>query len=60
MEFSPLVNVDPIHNNMNVLYVQLVEDSLTELLYPAQLGGLQYVLSAINCGIQVFFNIICQ
>lgn len=46
-------SVDPIHSNLNSLYVQLVEDSLTEFVYPAQLGGLQYDLSALNYGIQV-------
>ncbi len=46
-------NIDPIHSNMNVLYVELVEDSLTELVYPAQLGGLIYELTALNYGIQV-------
>ena len=53
IEFSPMGNVDPIHSNMNALYVQLVEDSLMEFVYPAQLGGLQYDLSALNYGIQV-------
>ncbi|CAF5042784.1 unnamed protein product, partial [Rotaria sp. Silwood1] len=38
----------PIHFNMNTLYVKLVKDSLTEVVYPAQLGGLQYELSAVN------------
>ncbi len=47
-------SVDPIHANMNALYVELVEDSLTELVYPAQLGGLQYELTALNYGIQVY------
>ena len=53
IEFSPMGSVDPIHSNLNSLYVQLVEDSLTEFVYPAQLGGLQYDLSALNYGIQV-------
>jgi len=39
---------------MNALYVELVEDSLTELVYPAQLGGLQYELTAFSYGIQVY------
>ncbi|CAF3856023.1 unnamed protein product [Rotaria sp. Silwood1] len=50
---NPLRNVDPIHFNMNTLYVKLVKDSLTEVVYPAQLGGLQYELSAVNYGIQI-------
>ena len=52
-KFSPLANIDPIHANMNALFVELVEDSLTEYVYPAQLGGLQYDLSALNYGIQL-------
>ena len=50
---SPLGSIDPLHSNMNALYVQLVEDSLTEFVYPAQLGGLEYSLNALNYGIQV-------
>lgn len=46
-------SIDPLHANMNALYVELVEDSLTEFVYPAQLGGLQYDLTALNYGIQV-------
>ena len=42
-----------MHANMNALYVELIEDSLTELAYPAELGGLKYELSALNYGIQV-------
>ncbi|CAF3245595.1 unnamed protein product [Rotaria socialis] len=38
---------------MNAIYIELVEDSLTEFVYPAQLGGLQYELSALNYGIQL-------
>ncbi len=51
--FSPMGSIDPIHSNLNALYVELVEDSLTEFVYPASLGGLQYELSALNYGIQV-------
>jgi len=50
---NPLGNADPIHSNLNTLYAELVEDSLTEFVYPAQLGGLQYELSSLNYGIQV-------
>jgi secreted Zn-dependent insulinase-like peptidase len=46
-------NVDPIHLNMNVLYVELVKDSLTEFAYPTRLGGLQYELMVLYSGIQV-------
>jgi secreted Zn-dependent insulinase-like peptidase len=48
-----LAGADPINSNMNALYVELIEDSLTEFVYPAQLGGLQYELTALNYGIQV-------
>ncbi|CAF4013700.1 unnamed protein product [Adineta steineri] len=50
---NPFGNVDPSHSNMNTLYVELVKDSLTEIVYPAQLGGLYYELSASNYGIQL-------
>ncbi len=53
-KFSPLGSIDPLYSNMNAIYVELVEDSLTEFVYPAQLGGLQYELSALNYGIQVY------
>lgn len=48
--------IDPIHANLNSLYVRLVEDSLTEFVYPAQLGGLQYELNAAHYGIEVTEN----
>ncbi|CAF1121848.1 unnamed protein product [Adineta ricciae] len=50
---NPLGSADPLHSNMNALYSELIEDSLTEFVYPAQLGGLQYELSALNYGIQL-------
>lgn len=51
---SPLANVDPLHSNMTSLYSELIEDSLTELAYPAEIGGLKYDLSMVNYGLQVF------
>ncbi len=48
-----MASVDPLHSDMNTLYIQLVEDSLTEIVYPAQLGGLQYELTVLSNGIQV-------
>lgn len=45
--------IDPIHANLNTLYVELVTDSLTEFVYPAQLGGLQYELTPAATGIHV-------
>ncbi|CAF0979560.1 unnamed protein product [Adineta steineri] len=50
---NPLGSADPLHSNMNALYVELVEDSLTEIVYPVQLGGLQYKLYALDYGIQL-------
>lgn len=50
---NPLSNVDPLHFNMNNLFATLIEDSLTELTYPAEIGGLKFDLSAINNGIQL-------
>ncbi|CAF1172849.1 unnamed protein product [Adineta steineri] len=44
---------DPLHSSMNALYVGLVKDSLTEIVYPAQLGGLHYELSSLDYGIQL-------
>ena len=54
LTFSPLVYVDPIHSNLTTLYVELINDSLTEFVYPAQLGGLDYELYDCNDSIQVF------
>ena len=45
--------IDPTHSNLNSLYIGLVEDSLTEFVYPAQLGGLHYDLSPASTGIHV-------
>jgi secreted Zn-dependent insulinase-like peptidase len=53
MFFSPIGSVDPIHSIMNAFYVQLVEDSLTEFVYPTRLGGLHYQLTAVHNGIRV-------
>ncbi|CAF0762387.1 unnamed protein product [Adineta steineri] len=50
---NPLGSVDPLHCNMNRLYVELVEDSLTEIVYPAQLGGLYYKLYNFDYSIEL-------
>ena len=55
-DFSPLASVDPLHSNMNALYVELIDDSLTELVYPAEIGGLKYELISLNYGIQVWVD----
>ncbi|CAF0765571.1 unnamed protein product [Adineta steineri] len=44
---------DPLHSSMNALYAGLVKDSLTEIVYPAQLGGLHYELFDLKYGIQL-------
>lgn len=54
--YSPVVNIDPIHSNMNSLYVELIKDSLTEYVYPANLGGLYYDLYAKEQGIGVSYD----
>ncbi len=38
---------------MNAIYVSLINDSLTEFVYPATLGGLDYELSPLFYGVQV-------
>lgn len=50
---NPLASVDPLHSNMNALYVELIDDSLTELVYPAEIGGLKYELTSLSYGIQL-------
>ncbi|CAF0834979.1 unnamed protein product [Rotaria sordida] len=50
---NPLVYVDPIHANLTTLYVELINDSLAEFVYPAQLGGLDYELYDCNDSIQL-------
>ncbi|CAF3897878.1 unnamed protein product [Rotaria sordida] len=50
---NPLVYVDPIHSNLTTLYVELINDSLAEFVYPAQLGGLDYELYDCNDSIQL-------
>ncbi|CAF0866965.1 unnamed protein product [Rotaria sordida] len=50
---NPLVYVDPIHSNLTTLYVELINDSLIEFVYSAQLGGLDYELYDCNDSIQL-------
>jgi hypothetical protein len=56
VKFSPLAYIDPVHTDMNILYIELIKDSLTEFVYPAKLGGLQYHVSALVEGIQVNYH----
>lgn len=51
--FSPLCYVDPIRKNMCELYVSLVNDSLSDYVYPARLGGLTHYLYGTHYGIEV-------
>ncbi|CAF0843089.1 unnamed protein product [Didymodactylos carnosus] len=50
---NPLADFDPIHENMNLMYCLLVDESLNESLYLAKKGGLAYDLSPSADGIQL-------
>lgn len=50
---SPFAYLDPLHYNMNNLFVQLVKDSLNEYAYAAELAGLSYCLRNTKIGIYV-------
>ncbi len=50
---SPLTNLTPLVAVMSQLYKDLVEDSLTEYAYDAELAGLQYSLSNHSQGYDV-------
>ena len=51
--FSPLAYRDPLHCNMNRLFVMLLKDSLTEYAYDAELAGLNYHVDVSIYGIIV-------
>ena len=51
--FSPLAYRDPLHCNMNRLFVMLLKDSLTEYAYDAELAGLKYEVDIDMYGISV-------
>jgi hypothetical protein len=51
--FSPLAYRDPLHCNMNRLFVMLLKDSLTEYAYDAELAGLNYNVNVSIYGINV-------
>ncbi len=53
MFFSPLAYRDPLHCNMNRLFVMLLKDSLTEYAYDAELAGLKYNVDVSIYGINV-------
>lgn len=50
---SPLAYRDPLHCNMNRLFVMLLKDSLTEYAYDAELAGLKYHIDVSIYGIIV-------
>lgn len=50
---NPLVYFNPVHVNMTALFVDLLLDSLTELLYSAELAGLKYNISGSSYGLNV-------
>lgn len=53
---SPLSNITPLTAVMSSLYKDLVDDSLTEYAYNAELAGLWYSVSAHSQGIDVSIN----
>lgn len=50
---SPLVNVTPLYGIMSALYKELVEDSLAEYGYDAELAGLDYDISHHSIGLDI-------
>ncbi|CAB3989452.1 insulin-degrading enzyme isoform X1 [Paramuricea clavata] len=50
---SPLAYRDPLHCNMNRLFVMLLKDSLTEYAYDAELAGLNYNVNVSIYGINL-------
>ncbi|XP_028391087.1 insulin-degrading enzyme-like [Dendronephthya gigantea] len=50
---SPLAYRDPMHCNMNRLFVMLLKDSLTEYAYDAELAGMEYRLDVSIYGINL-------
>lgn len=50
---SPYAYIDPLHANMNVMFVELFKDALNEYAYAAEIAGLGYSLSSSLYGISV-------
>ncbi|XP_070209984.1 insulin-degrading enzyme-like [Littorina saxatilis] len=48
---SPYAYIDPLHANMNVMFVELFKDALNEYAYAAEIAGLGYSLSSSLYGI---------
>ncbi|RNA20606.1 insulin-degrading enzyme isoform X1, partial [Brachionus plicatilis] len=53
---NPMVYLDPMHSNMCNLFVDLLVDSLTQDLYPAELASLRYNISPTNYGLNLSFS----
>ncbi|CAF0874976.1 unnamed protein product [Brachionus calyciflorus] len=50
---NPLVYFDPVNSNMSNLFVDLLIDSLSQVLYPAELADLKYNITPTNYGLNV-------
>lgn len=50
---STLVNATPFHSILTSMFKELVEDSLSEYSYNADLAGLEYAISHHNVGLDV-------
>lgn len=50
---STLVNATPFHSLLTSIFKELVEDSLSEYSYDAELAGLEYSINHHSCGIDV-------
>lgn len=50
---SPYAYIDPLHANLNTLFVELFKDALNEYAYAAEIAGLGYNLSCSLYGISV-------
>ncbi|XP_014470958.1 PREDICTED: insulin-degrading enzyme isoform X1 [Dinoponera quadriceps] len=48
---SPFAYMDPVSCNLGYMFVQLLQDSFTEYVYPADLAGLHWKLSYTQYGI---------
>ena len=53
---SPLAHFSPQHAVLTVLYSRLLEDSLQEYSYDADIAGLRYELSSAVSGLSVVFS----
>lgn len=51
--FSPLAYLDPLNCNLTYMYAQILEDSLNEYAYAAELAGLRWSMKNTEYGLQV-------